>query len=294
MRPELEQFCDRQFGVFTTRQVFLEYTRAELRALLARGEWVRVFHGVYREATTPSSATLRVAAARLSMGLTFLAASYHTAAELHGFSVINDGLTHVLGIQASRSQRLIVHRDRVDPAQLEPINGIVTTNAARTCVDLARALPRMDALATLDLALRQGLSRAELGVEIERQAGRRGCRQAAELIPLADCRAESPMESRTRLQCIDARLPHPVPQLEVQTQDGPRRIDLGWRQWQIGLEYDSATWHSGEPAAVRDNPRHNSLTTQGWTIFYTAAPHVYHHPHTFTEPIRQAIAARRA
>ncbi|WP_433682562.1 hypothetical protein [Nocardia sp. CA-119907] len=102
------------------------------------------------------------------------------------------------------------------------------------------------------------------------------------------------MESRTRLRCIDARLPHPEPQLEVQTPDGLRRLDLGWRKWQIGLEYDSATWHSGEPAAVRDNPRHNCLTTHGRTTFCTAAPHVYHHPHTFTEPIRHAIRHRQA
>ncbi|WP_330233056.1 hypothetical protein OHA40_11590 [Nocardia sp. NBC_00508] len=300
MRPGLEQLRDKQFGVFTARQVLCEYTRAELRARIDRGEWVRVFQGVYREATTPPSPELRVEAARLSMGLVSLAAAYNTAAELHGFAVRTDQPTDVLGVQASRYNRLVVHRDRVDPAELGLVRGTVVTNAHRTAADLARTLTRMDALATLDAALRSGISLAVLADEIGKHTGRRGRRQAAELIELADGRSESPMESRARLCCIDAGLPPPEPQLEVPTSDGLRRIDLGWRQWRIGLEYDSAAWHSGHDAAMRDNPRHNWLTTEGWTIYYATATDVYHHPHHFTAPIRCAIersemaAARRA
>ncbi|WP_217441587.1 type IV toxin-antitoxin system AbiEi family antitoxin domain-containing protein, partial [Nocardia barduliensis] len=206
MRPGLERLRDTQFGVFTARQIQREYSRGELRARVDRGEWVRVFHGVYREATTPASPELRVEAARLSMGLTSVAAAYRTAAELHGFSVLADQPTEVLGMRAAHSHRLIVHRDRVDPAELASVRGTVVTNAVRTAVDLARTLPRMDALATLDAALRGGLSRDALSTELEKHAGRRGRGQAAELIALADGRAESPMESRTRLRCHDAGL----------------------------------------------------------------------------------------
>ncbi|WP_051022120.1 type IV toxin-antitoxin system AbiEi family antitoxin domain-containing protein [Nocardia pneumoniae] len=289
MRPGLEQLRDKQFGVFTTRQVLCEYTGAELRARIDRGQWVRVFQGVYREATTPPGPELRVEAARLSIGLVSLAAAYNTAAELHGFAVLAGQPTDVLGVQASRSARLVVHRDRVDPAELALVRGTVVTNAVRTAADLARVLTRLDALATLDAALRSGISRTAIADEIDKHTGRRGRRQAAELIELADGRAESPMESRARLCCIDAGLPPPEPQLEVPTRDGLRRIDLGWRHWRIGLEYDSAAWHSGPNAAMRDNPRHNWLTTEGWTIYYATAADVYHHPHHFTAPIRCAI-----
>lgn len=209
MRPGLEQLRDKQFGVFTTRQVLCEYTRAELRARIDRGQWVRVFQGVYRKAVTPPSPELRVEAARLSMGLAALAAAYATAAELHGFAVLADQPTHVLGVRASRCNRLVVHRDRVDPAELELIRGTVVTKAIRTAADLARTLPRMDALATLDAALGSGISRGAIADEIGKHTGRRGRRQAAELIELADGRAESPMESRARLRCIDAGLPRP-------------------------------------------------------------------------------------
>ncbi|GAB2669542.1 hypothetical protein [Nocardia goodfellowii] len=285
---------DSQFGVFTRRQALGEYTPAEVRGCIAKGAWVQVFHGVYREVDTPLCPQLRVEAARLSMGALSVAACYNTAAELHGFSVLDDPATHVLGVQKSRAGRLIVHGDRVEPAQLELVRGVLTTRSARTAIDIARSVARMDALATLDAALRQGISRAALVDELTSHRHRCGVRQAAELIELADGRAESPMESRTRLRCIDAGLPKPQPQLEVQTPTGVRRLDLGWPTWQLGLEYDSATWHSGPHAAHRDFPRHNTLATAGWTIYYATATDVYHHPHHFTAPILGAIAARTA
>ncbi|WP_433655775.1 type IV toxin-antitoxin system AbiEi family antitoxin domain-containing protein [Nocardia sp. CA-128927] len=293
MRAQLEGLRDRQFGVFTAAQVLVEYTRAELRARLHRGEWVRVFHGVYREAGTHPGPELRVEAARLSMGLPVLVAAYNTAAELHGFSIAESNATHVLGVQLTRSKHLVVHQDRLDPTQVAMVNEVSTTTAARTAIDTARTSRRMDALATLDTATRVGLSLDELNHELARQHRRRGFRQAAELIDLVDGRAESPMESRTRLRCHDAGLPRPQPQLEVPTPDGPRRLDLGWSQYRIGLEYDSVAWHSGLHAAAKDNARHNHLATQGWTIFYATALDVLHQPQLFTEPIRQAINRRR-
>ncbi|WP_194819234.1 hypothetical protein [Nocardia sp. XZ_19_385] len=289
MRPQLKQLQDNQSGVFTYAQALCEYTPDELRARVHRGSWVQVFHAVYRQELTPPTAGLRVEAARLSMRLPLLAAGYGTAAELHGFSVLDVDVTHVLGVQRSRPGQLIVHRDRIDSSDLTVVYRTLATTPARTAVDLARKLSRLDAIATLDAALRGGLSRPMLDLELPRHRGRRGYRQAAELIGLSDDRAESPMESRMRLRCLDAGLPHPEPQYEVWTPTGLRRLDLGWPDWRLGLEYDSATWHSGPAAALRDNPRHNWLTTTGWTIQYATAPDVYHHPHHFTEPIRHAI-----
>ncbi|MFI9506275.1 hypothetical protein [Nocardia sp. NPDC052566] len=289
MRTGLKQLRDEQFGAFTARQALVAYSPAEMRARIDRGEWIRVFYGVYRAVESFPSPEMRVEAARLSTGAACMPACYETAAELHGFSVLVDAVTHVLGIQKRRPGGLVVHQDRVALEELVLVRETLATSPARTAVDLARTLKRMDAMATLDAAVRQGVSPDELAVELLRCRGRRGRRQAIELIPLADGRAESPMESRARLRCIDAGLPAPEPQLEVDTPDGRRRIDLGWRAWRIGLEYDSTSWHSGEEAATRDRTRHNWLTAQGWTLLHTTATDVYHHPEHFTEPIRRAL-----
>ncbi|WP_327095522.1 hypothetical protein OIE68_36885 [Nocardia vinacea] len=203
MRPGLEEVRDKQFGVFTSWQVLCEYTRAEMRTLLDRGEWVRVFRGVFREVTTPPSARLRVEAARLSMGVPSLTAAYDTAAELHGFAVQHNHPTHVLGPQDSRIGRLIVHRDHVDQAELDLIQGTITTNAARTAIDVARTLSRPDALATLNAALRRGVPRSALTLELQRHHRRRGHSQAAELLDLARARPRS----TARLHCPNTSPP---------------------------------------------------------------------------------------
>lgn len=72
-------------------------------------------------------------------------------------------------------------------------------------------LPRTPrALATLDAALRSGrCSRAEMWRAAVEQVGRRGIVAVRELLPLADERAESPMESEARLAMIDGGLPIP-------------------------------------------------------------------------------------
>ncbi|MEV4124688.1 hypothetical protein [Nocardia sp. NPDC049707] len=195
MRPGLEEVRDKQFGVFAAWQVLCEYTRAEMRALLDRGEWVRVFRGVFREATTAPSAQLRVEAARLSMGVPSLTAAYNTAAELHGFAVQHNHPTHVLGPQDSRIGRLIVHHDQVDKVELELIQGTVTTNAVRTAIDVARTVSRPDALATLNAALRRGVPRSALTLELQRQYRRRGYIQAAELLELARAHPQSTLRT---------------------------------------------------------------------------------------------------
>jgi len=220
MRPGLQQVRDKQFGVFTSWQVLCEYTGVEMRNHLDRGEWLRVFRGVFREATTSPSAQLRIEAARLSMGVASLTAAYSTAAELHGFSTLHHEPTHVLGSQDSRATRLIVHRDHVDRAELELINGAVTTNATRTVIDVARTVGRSDALATVNAALHRGISRADLTAELQRHRRRRGYGQVVELLDLAGGRDDpSPGWCGTRevgsnnrllntIQCRDYSLPN--------------------------------------------------------------------------------------
>ncbi|NMN98861.1 hypothetical protein [Antrihabitans stalactiti] len=302
MRPNLQQIRNRQHGVFTVQQALTEYTRAEIRTLLSCGEWTRVFQGVFRETSTPISPSLSVEAARQSMGATEVAACYETAAALHTFPVLDEPATHVLSADARMTRRsgLVVHRDAFEPEDLCRIDGTLATSAARTAIDLARTSSRLDAIATLDLAWRrnvlsrgrQGASIDELKAEADRQAGRRGIRQAIELLGLANWKAESPMESRTRLQCIDGGLPHPEPQVIVWQNGIERRIDLGWPEWKIGLDYESGLWHTGDAAASRDNPRHNWLIDYVWLMFYAVAPQVYCRPFEFVDPIRRAIDKR--
>ena len=288
VRPNLRQLAASQSGAFTWQQALTEYTRTEIDTLLRNGVWVRVFRGVFREATTSARPALSLEAARLSMGVAAVTACRDTAAQLFGFAVLDDPAVHVLGDGPRRTAGLIVHRDAITPEDVVRFRGMETTHAARTAIDLARTYGRLDALAVLDLALRRGITRAQLEAELVRHAGKRGFRQAAELLGYANAKAESPMESRTRMRCIDAGLPHPEPQVIINHHGVERRVDLGWERWKIGLEYDSNLWHTGQHAA-RDNPRHNWLTSSGWTMYYVGPRDVYQYHEQFTDLIGEAI-----
>jgi hypothetical protein len=290
VRSNLRQLAAKQSGAFTWQQALVEYTRAEIDTLLQNGIWVRVFRGVFREATAPVRPALSLEAARLSMGVSAVTACRDTAAKLFGFDVLEDPTVHVLatGERRTRTSGLVVHRDAVTPADLATVRGVPTTHAARTAIDLARTYGRLDALAVLDLALRRGVTREQLAAELERHARKRGFRQATELLTYANAKAESPMESRMRMRCIDAGLPHPEPQAIVNRDGVERRVDLGWERWKIGLEYESDLWHKGQHAA-RDNPRHNLLAASGWTMYYVGPRDVYQHHKQFTDLIGAAI-----
>lgn len=296
MRPQLTQVADKQGGVFTRAQALVAYSRSEIETLLSSGRWIRVFRGVFREAESVHTPLADLEAARLSMAVDAVVACRDTAARLHRFAVLDDPTVHVLcsASRMSRKSGLIVHRDRVTRADLCRVRGAWCTTPARTVIDLARTYNRLDALAILDLALRTGVPREHLAAELPGHAGKRGYRQAAELLAYANPKAESPMESRTRMRCIDAGLPHPRPQVEIHDNGVEHRVDLGFEEWLIGLEYDSIDWHTGELAASRDNPRHNWLVDRGWEMFYVGPRAVYREPDRFTDQIRRAIARRRS
>ena len=151
--------------------------------------------------------------------------------------------------------------------QLE--SGLVVTTPLRTAVDVGRLLSRPDALATLDgLLAHCGLDQAELLAEIERFAGFRGVVQARELARFADGRAESVMESRTRLRARDAGFPPFEPQVEVFTDLGQfvARLDLARREERKGLEYDGDVAHSSARQQRHDRRRRNRVERCGWDV----------------------------
>jgi very-short-patch-repair endonuclease len=58
--------------------------------------------------------------------------------------------------------------------------------------------------------------------------------QLREVVRLMDRGAESAQGTRTRLVLVDAGLPRPQTQISV----GAWRIDMGWEEFKVGVEYD--------------------------------------------------------
>ncbi|GEL98557.1 hypothetical protein CTE05_21040 [Cellulomonas terrae] len=130
-------------------------------------------------------------------------------------------------------------------------------------------LPRRHAVAVLDGVLRRGsLTGAAFEVVRERVRGRRGSAGLTGWWSLVDPRAESPLETFARLECVDAGVPPDDLQVEIRSARGQLvgRGDLGWRlpggRWLIA-EIDGREFHERPEALLRDRSRQNALMSTG-------------------------------
>jgi hypothetical protein len=152
-------------------------------------------------------------------------------------------------------------------APLRRVEGRLATAPAWTVIEVARALRRPRALATLDAALHVGAcTTGELHAATREQKGRRGIIKVRELINCADGRAESPMESEARLVFLDARLPMPELQYSIVDRYGRVwRVDFAWPEACLAAEYDSIEWHAGRERMLRDRLKTARLQECGFT-----------------------------
>jgi hypothetical protein len=251
-------------GVATTQDLLTLLTPKALEVGVRAGRFIRVRRGVY--ALKPPNVPARLAALDLASGMRVVACM-QTAAEMYGFDTEPDDRLHILdpGIRMRPSPELMVHQ-RIG-APLEMIGGRLATAPAWTAVELARTLRRPRALAVLDAALHiECCTRAELAAAVAEQKGRRGIVQVRGLLPFADGRAESPMESEARLVFIDGGLPLPELQFEIVDLHGKLwRVDFAWPDCKVLAEYDSVEWHANPEGWKHDRMKAARLQECGWT-----------------------------
>ncbi len=241
-------------GFATTAQLLTVMTRQQLDVQVSNGGLVRVWYGVY--AAERPNLLGRLAALDIFMGR-HAVACMGTAAALHGFDTENTTAIHVLdpGVRMRPTIGLMVHQ-RTD-APLHRVSGRLATAPAWTVVEVARQLTRPRALATLDAALRSmRCTRNEIECAVAEQRGRRGIVAVRALLPFADGRAESAMESEARLVMIDYGLPLPELQYPIYGPHGEVwRVDFAWPDVRVAAEYESFDWHVGRDEMLRDKTR---------------------------------------
>jgi hypothetical protein len=264
-------------GVATHQQLMAVMPRKALAHHLRVGAVVRVWHGVY--ALSPPDTVGRLAALDL-IAEKPLVACLHTAAALYGFETESDDRIHVLdpGVRMRSTVGLRVHQ-RVG-APLQRMRGRLATTPAWTAVEIARAVRRPRVLAVLDAALRCGrCTHLDLEHALKEQKGRRGTVKVRELLPHADGRAESPMESEARLVFIDGGLPLPELQYEIIDCHGQRwRVDFAWPDAKVIAEYESMEWHASPAALKHDRTKTARLQECGWLSVPLIVDDVRRHP----------------
>ncbi|MGE2715385.1 hypothetical protein ACQI4L_15110 [Mycolicibacterium litorale] len=294
MDPTVQQLFDQQGGVATSGQILAVTSRYEFEAVVKRKLVERIWHGVY--CLGEPTDELRLRGLDLSCGTT-VAVCLATAAAIFGFDTEEPSELHVLNPhrhQLRPVDGLVVHRR--DGAPLVSAADRWATTPAWTAVEVARSLRRPRALATLDAALRSGtVSRGQLWRAAIEQAGRRGIVAVRDLLPLADPRAESPMESEARLVMIDGGLPLPELQFEIIDGNGElRRLDFAWPDQRVAVEYDGLDWHSSPDAMRADRRRQAALMDVGWVVIPIVFDDVRHRAWELVARIDQQLRHARA
>ena len=276
-------------GLATLAQLEAVMSRRMLRTHIRLGDVVRVCHGVYALSTPDLYG--RLAALDLMVGRTMVACM-GTAAAIHGFDVEEDSRMHVLdpGVRVRPTKNLMVHQR--EGALLRQVDGRLVTAPAWTAVEVARTLRRPRVLATLDAALHvRACTVAELDAAVRDQRGRRGIVRVREMLPHADGRAESPMESEARLVFIDHGLPPPLLQYEIVDLCGDLwRVDFAWPDSKVVAEYDSMEWHANARAWKRDRIKVERLKDCGFTTVPIVLDDVRTWPYQLADRVRSLIS----
>ena len=219
-----------------------------------------------------------------------------TAAAVHGFDISDSTTLHV----TTDDGRSLHTPPGVFAHQMIPRSRTVRVGQRRviaapdTVVDLATGCPSLDRLAWLDAGLRFGISPGELAAAVDDAAKRRGIVAVRALTEFASPFAESPMESRTRQRILESGLPAPELQVQVVAGGQSWRLDMGWREYRIGVEYDGEEFHTGTGSLGRDRLRHNALLGSGWTTVHVTKSDVYRSPDSFLRVIKNLFEVDHA
>jgi hypothetical protein len=264
----------------------------------AGDRWGVAGRGAGRPAEPAADHLLKVAAA-LAATCSRSAGSHHSAAQVHGLSLIRSAaaeLVHVTrspGDRGSRTGRpgIRVHQAALPAEQVVLHRGVPVTSVGRTVVDLARTLPFAEGVAVADSALRAGqTSRNELDTVIARCGRWPGLQRARRVAAFSDPRAESVLESISRAAFHELGLP--PPELQVWVGDEGEiigRVDFLWRRYRTIAEADGVIKYTRPDRALAQLDRDARLRAAGYEVVHFTWPQITRVPQQVAAELRAAF-----
>lgn len=170
-------------------------------------------------------------------------------------------------------------------------NGIRITTPERTAFDIGRSLSPNRSIPILDaLANATNVKVADVAALAAVKPGSRGIRRLHAALKMVDGGAESPQESRVRLLLVSAGLPPPETQIEFADEFGVARIrvDMGWREWRVAVEYDGVQHWSDRYQRSWDIDRIAMLEAIGWVVVRVSAE-MLSRPNVIVDRVRRRL-----
>lgn len=274
-----------------------EAQEAGISPISLRGRaWRRVGHGIYVAATVPDEPRiiLPLLTRLLPEGAVY---SRRSGAALCGLPLpYRDPIeiTVPLATCSSKSRYFNQSRAALEPDDVTSVEGAPVTKPARTLADLSLTFSLVETVVQLDAALHAGITtEAALAAMAVRRAGRPGAERFRRALELSDGKAESPPESRVRVQIVTAGLPPPEVQADLTDHHGRflARADLYYPDLRLVIEYDG---DNHRDRLQDDNRRQNLLLAAGYGILRLTAADLRAGREAIAQQVRAARAGRRA
>jgi hypothetical protein len=261
-------------------------------------ELVRVTHGLWRPPASVTDLAGR-AAALLSKAPAGSVVGGRAAAQLHGLWLFEEPVeridillrTGTLPPEAhagSRRRELRGRRRKVVADEIDVVDGLPVTSAARTWVDLAEELSMPDLIASGDSVLRGPVSLEEIELMVKRARHRRGVVAARTAVPLLDRRSRSRPESHLRYAIVSAGLPKPEVNEHIYNGLGEwlAEPDLSYADVRLAIEYNGAL-HAQLRRMRRDMTRGVDVGIRGgWLTVAFGPAEVFGHPEQVAAYVR--------
>lgn len=259
-------------------------TRNDLRV-----RYRAVHRGVYVPKDAVLTAGIKARAAWLSTGATLAGVS---AAAVLGTKWLDaDAPAEIVRADRHSQRGIVAHSYQLDEDEVCLVRGMRVTSPARTAFDLGRAVdepvPMLDALLAAT-----SVKPADVVALADKRPGARGVRRLRAALELVDGGAESPQESRVRLLLVRGGLPKPETQIEFFDQFGRAfiRVDMGWREWKVAVEYDGVQHWADRRQRSWDIDRIALLEAMGWTVIRVSAEMLCR-PHVVLDRVRAKLRA---
>jgi hypothetical protein len=263
-------------------------TRHDLRT-----RYVKLHRNIYASNSVELTALDRAVAAWLwSRGEAILVGA--SAAALLGARWVPGDVPAELGRTRHHApDGIVIHADAIADDEQQVSRGMTCTTPARTAYDLGRRLAGETAIIRMDALLNATkVPVKQIASIAERYPGARGLRQLRTALAHVDGGAESPQETRLRLVLVEDGLPRPVTQIPVMNDYGKivRRIDMGYPEYKVGVEYDGEQHFTNPDDYANDIERLEFLASKGWTIVRVSARQLRFQRPQVANRVRTALA----
>jgi hypothetical protein len=279
-------------------------TRHAVHLAVSKGQLLRLGAGVVAGRSTVetddevAAHAVHIAAAQLRMrGIA--AASHGSAALLHGIDRLGRPSGRVRLTRGGGRYRRLDADARLyvcglPPDHLTVVRGVVATTAARTVMDLARCASVRSGVVSADSALRAGCTKAEFEAVLDYCRRWPGRRRALQVIALADGKAESPLESISRLLFVEWGVDEPELQVWLTDDVGmPCRVDFLWRGLRVVGEADGMAKYDVAGAGREEKRRQMALEDAGYEVVRWTWQEVWRTPERVIARLNRAFRRAR-